>query len=248
MRTSLLLLPGLLVLLACGTPSPDQSTAAAAPAVPPPTYSPLNALTAEEDSTGWTLLFDGQSAAGWHTFGKDSVSGWEIVEGQLRTPGNKGDIVTNDTFGDFELYLEWQISPGGNSGIMFYVQEGPDYSYTFETGPEFQIIDDEGYETPLESNQKTGANYGLLAPSVAAAQPVGSFNTSRIKVWKGKVEHYLNGERVVTYKLWTPEWKEAVAKTKFKDMPGYGAFQSGHIALQDHGDVVAYRSIKIRRL
>ncbi|RMG66763.1 MAG: DUF1080 domain-containing protein [Bacteroidetes bacterium] len=240
----------LVSLLACSTP-PQQAETTVTPepeAITPPTYSPLNALTPEEEAEGWSLLFDGESGQGWHTFGKDSLTGWEIADGELRTPGNKGDIVTDETFADFELYIEWKISEGGNSGIMFHVQEGADYTYTFETGPEFQIIDDEGYESPLDNTQKTGANYALQAPTVAAAMPVGTYNTTRIRVWKGKVQHFLNGQMVVTYKQDSPEWEAIKNKTKFKDMPGYAAFSSGHIALQDHGDAVAFRSIKIRPL
>lgn len=208
----------------------------------------MNALTDTEKTAGWQLLFDGKTTDGWHSYLKDSVSGWTVKDGTLTTPGGNGDLVSDATFDNFELAIEWKVEPQGNSGIFFGVTEDPQYHTTYETGPEFQIIDDVNYPDPLDDTQKSGANYALQAPSELAAKPAGEFNTTTIIVNNGHVEHWLNGKNVVSYELWTPEWEAMVAETKFANMPGYGKDKKGHIALQDHGDGVSFRNIKIKTL
>ncbi|MDX2246946.1 MAG: DUF1080 domain-containing protein [Bacteroidia bacterium] len=210
--------------------------------------SPMNELTAQEKADGWQLLFDGKTASGWHSYLRDSVAGWTVAEGLLSTVGGNGDLVSDETYENFELAVEWKVEPKGNSGIFFGVTEDTMYHSTYETGPEFQIIDDANYPDPLADNQKSGANYALHAPSELAARPAGEFNTTTIIVNQGKVEHWLNGKKVVSYELWTPEWEAMVAKTKFASMPGYGKDKKGHLALQDHGDGVTFRNIKIKLL
>ncbi len=208
--------------------------------------SDINTLSKEEADEGWILLFDGQTTSGWHNYKKETVEGWEVVEGVLMTQGGSGDIVTNAAYENFELSFEWKIAPEGNSGVIYLVEEADEYGSTFETGPEYQIIDDENYPAELKENQKSGANYALHPPMVEAAKPAGEFNTATIIVDNGLVEHWLNGQKVVEYELWTEEWENMVKETKFVDMPGYGKSKSGHIALQDHGDQVSFRNIKIR--
>ncbi len=216
--------------------------------------APLNTLTEAEKAEGWKLLFDGKSADGWHVFMRDSVKGWAIENGELIALGEAGleglgnDIVTDAEFENFELSIEWKVSEAGNSGIFFNVVEGPEYKAVYETGPEYQLIDDEGFPMKLETWQLSGGNYGMHPPAKKAYKPVGEFNHTRLIVNKGHVEHWLNGEKIVEYDLWTPEWEALVKAGKWKDFPGYGRARKGHIALQDHGNQAWFRNIKIREL
>jgi hypothetical protein len=211
-----------------------------------------NQLTDEEKNTGWELLFDGKTTAGWRGFQSDGIpDGWIAEEGNLVALGKggdpEGDIITEKQFEDFELYLEWAIAPGGNSGIFFHVLEG-DYPTVYATGPEYQLIDDDGFPESLHEWQKTGANYAMHDPGPKTLKPADEFNTSRIIVRNPNVQHYLNGELVVEYELWSEEWLESVRNGKWSEYPGYGLARSGHIGLQDHGSVVRFRNIKIRDL
>jgi len=199
--------------------------------------------------SNWTMQFDGESTKGWRGFKKDSVpAGWIVDDGKLVSLGQGGDfggdIITKDQFEDFELYLEWAISKGGNSGIFFHVLEG-DYPTVYATGPEYQILDDTGYPHPVEEWQKAGANYAMHNATDKTLKPVGEFNSSRIKVLDGKVEHWLNGVNILTYELWTDDWYARVHNSKWKDHPGYGLARKGHIGLQDHGSIVQFQHIKI---
>lgn len=214
-----------------------------------------NTLTREEQDAGWRLLFDGQSINNWHVYGKDGVSGWKVENGELVALGEAGleglgnDIVSNEVFENFELSLEWKISEEGNSGIFFnVVEDTTKYKAVYETGPEYQLIDDVGFPMKLEDWQKSGANYGMHAPAKAAYKPVGTFNHSRIVVQNGQVAHWLNGEKVVAYTLWTPEWEQLIAAGKWEDFPDYGLARKGHLALQDHGNQIWFRNIKVKTL
>ncbi len=211
-----------------------------------------NSLTKQEKKEGWKLLFDGKTTQGWRDFKQDKVNdGWQITDGNLVALGKGGDlggdIITIDKFEDFELYLEWAISEGGNSGIFFHVLEN-NYPTVYATGPEYQLIDDTGFPQKLEEWQKTGANYAMHNAENKKLKQVGEFNTSGIKVKDGYVEHWLNGEEIIEYELWTDEWKERVKNSKWKNYSGYGIARKGHIGLQDHGSVVKFRNIKIRDL
>lgn len=212
----------------------------------------INELTEEEAREGWILLFDGQTTNGWRNFKEDQVNdGWQVYDGNLIALGKGGDlggdIITDEKFEDFELYLEWAITEGGNSGIFFHVLEG-DYPTVYATGPEYQILDDVGFHEPLEEWQKTGANYAIHQTSDKVLKPVGEFNSSKIKVLDGNVEHWLNGKKIVEYELWSDDWKKRVQQSKWKDYPGYGLARNGYIGLQDHGSVVKFRNIKTRIL
>ncbi len=244
-----LLIVAMVALHAC-QPSAQQEEETSAESVETvaETSSAMNMLTKEEADAGWTLLFDGQTTSGWHNFKQESVEGWEIVDGLLMTEGGSGDIVTNGTYENFELSFEWRVASEGNSGVIYLVQEAEEYGAPYETGPEYQIIDDKNYPSDLQDAQKSGANYALHAPDTLAVKPAGEFNTAKIIINNGQVEHWLNDVQVVSYELWTDEWEQMVSETKFADMPEYGQSKSGHIALQDHGDAVAFRNIKIREL
>jgi hypothetical protein len=212
----------------------------------------ISRLTPTEIESGWTLLFDGTTTNGWRNFGKSTLNeGCEVRDGNLVILGKGGemggDIITIDQYEDFELYLEWAISPGGNSGIFFHVlEEG--YSGPYETGQEYQLIDDEGFPEKLEEWQKTGADYGMHNAENKTLKPVGEFNSSKIIVKNGKVEHWLNEKKIVAYELWTDEWKALVQNGKWKDYPGYGVARKGYIGIQNHGSEIKFRNIKIRDL
>ncbi len=213
-----------------------------------------NVLTEEEIAEGWELLFDGRTTTGWRGFGKDDLTideGWYARQGALVASGIGGDIggdiVTRRKFENFILTTEWRISEGGNSGIFFGVAEN-DYNAVYYTGPEYQLLDDLGYPEPLEDWHYTAANYGMHAPVDAPVKPAGEWNTTKIVVDNGHVEHWLNGTKVVEYELWSEDWEELVASGKWADFPGYGRYSEGHIALQDHGDQVWFRNMKILEL
>lgn len=204
-----------------------------------------NTLTPEEKAAGWRLLFDGQSLDGWRGFKTEAPDeGWHVKDGALGPdPRRSRDIMTKDHFDDFELSFEWKISPKGNSGVMYrVVEEG---SQTYQSGPEYQVLDNSRGEPPLE---RAGALYGLYAPTVDATKPVGEYNQGRIVVQGSKVEHWLNGQKVVEADLASDDFKARVAGTKFRAWPQFAASPEGHIALQNHGDEVAYRNIKVRPL
>ncbi len=204
----------------------------------------------EETEAEEVALFDGTSLEHWRNFKKQDIN-WKIEEGALTTPGGQGDIVTKEQYENFELDFDWKISEGGNSGVMYLVQEG-DNEESYHTGPEYQIIDAENFTKkhnyPLEDDQKTGANYDVDPPKSGTVKAAGEWNHSKIVVNKGKVEHWLNDEKVVEYELWSDEWKQKVSQTKFKEWPVYGMAKSGHIALQDHGDQVWYKNIVLKKL
>jgi hypothetical protein len=207
----------------------------------------VNTLTAAEKSDGWRLLFDGQTVKGWRGFRSDPPpAGWKAMDGALVRDGGGGDIMTVEQFGDFELRLDWKIAKGGNSGIMFRVTQ--DGASTYETGPELQVLDNAGHKDGGNSMTSAGSNYALHAPVRDVTRPVGEWNEVRLVVNGAHVEHWMNGVKLLEYELWSPDWTARVTASKFAKMPHYGRAKRGHIALQDHGDPVWYRNIKIRPL
>jgi hypothetical protein len=198
--------------------------------------------------TPWRDLFDGKSNAGWRGFKKEAFpdKGWEVVEGCLHVKkgGGGGDIITAQQFADFEVRFEWKVAPGANSGIMYRVTE--DEATPWRTGPEYQILDDEKHPDGRDAKTSAGSLYAIYAPEGKALKPVGEFNEARIVIYRNRVEHWLNGKRVVAYDLDGEEFKAKVKASKFSAMPAYGTRDRGHIALQDHGDDVWYRNIRIR--
>ncbi|HYU79755.1 MAG TPA: DUF1080 domain-containing protein [Vicinamibacterales bacterium] len=206
-----------------------------------------NTLTSEERAAGWVLLFDGRSTSGWRGFRQAGIpDGWKAIDGALTREAGGGDVITADQFANFELALEWQIAEGGNSGIMYRVSEAA--AATFLSGPEMQVLDNARHpdgQSPLTS---AGACYALYAPSRDVTRPTGSWNQVRVVASGSHIEHWLNGVKVVEYELGSDEWLARVEASPYRDAPGYGREATGHIALQDHGDRVAFRSIKIRRV
>jgi len=207
----------------------------------------VNTLTDLERAHGMQLLFDGKSTAGWRGYEQQACpAGWQVVDGALTRVAEAGDIVTVDEYQDFLLEFEWQVAPGANSGVMFHLSE--DHDAPWETGPEYQILDDRAHADGLDPRTSAGSNYAMHAPSADVTRPAGEWNRARILVCGPHVEHWLNGQKIVEYELWSADWEQRVAQCKWKDRPDYGRRSSGRIALQDHGDRVAFRNLAIQRL
>lgn len=229
-------------------PAPDEAVTAA------------NTLTAAEKDAGWKLLFDGKTTNGWHAYGKTTIGkAWKVVGGALMLEVAKtqdghwqsqdgGDIVTDEEYGNFELRLDWKISPCGNSGIMYRIVESSKYTYPWETGPEMQVLDNSCHPDGKIISHRAGSLYDLITVSKETVKPVGQWNKVRIVLRDGRLEQWLNGVKVVETELWTPEWDQALAKSKWKDYPDFAKAPMGRIGLQDHGNGVWFRNIKIREL
>ncbi len=202
--------------------------------------------------TAWTVLFDGTSTDHWRGYDKDHLpAAWRIEDGALAfVPGDGegGDIISKEEFEDFEMELEWKISPAGNSGIFFDVVESPDYDAVYLTGPEMQVLDNAGHADGQLLKHRAGDLYDLIESASEAARPVGEWNKVRIRQDHGHLTFWLNGVKTVETEMWTPEWDAMVAGSKFKDMPDFARTRRGHLALQDHGNRVWYRNIRVRAL
>lgn len=221
---------------------------ACSPAMPPRRAPmPVNPtwLTAEELRDGWRPLFDGVTTAGWHTYRQPGVvEGWAAIDGMLvRTSGGE-DLVTDRQYDSFELELEWRLRPGGNSGIFYWAHEASEKIY--HNAPEYQVLDNVGHRDGLSPLTATGSLYGLYPAPPELVRPVGEWNHTRIVTNGSKVEHWLNGTRVVEADFDSDELKSRVAASKFNQWPTFGKTRRGYIGLQDHGDTVWYRNLKIR--
>ena len=213
----------------------------------PPLEPALNALTDAEREVGWELLFDGQTTDGWRGYMMDAIpGGWQVVNGELTRVGSGRDIITTQQFENFELTLEWKVELGGNSGIFYRAVEGPEFIYMW--APEMQLLDDENHADGGSSLTSAGSNYGLHPAPRGLVRFAGEWNFARIVVSGDYVEHWLNGVRIVGYELGSADWAERVAASKFREWPEYGRASTGYIGLQDHGDRVGFRNIKVRRL
>lgn len=219
-----------------------------------------NQLTQKEKEEGWVLLFDGETSNGWHGYGnKPFPKNWEIVDGTLHCKGSGrgeagaeegGDIVTDKEYSNFRLKLEWKISEGGNSGIFYLGKEDPRFDKIYYTAPEMQVLDNERHpdaRAGKDGNRQAGSLYDLIPAKPQNAKPAGEWNSVEIEVYKGSVWHRQNGETVLEYHLWTDDWNKLVAGSKFPELnPDWAnVATSGVIALQDHGDDVWFRNIKI---
>ncbi len=212
-----------------------------------------NKLSKAEKKAGWQLLFDGKSMKGWRTFKNKISTSWEVSGDELHCKGSvtdksdkRADLITTDQYENFELSLDWKISKAGNSGVMYHVTE--EYDAPYLSGPEYQLIDDEGFPEKLEEWQKTGADYAMYTTTSRPTKPLGEYNSSKIIFNKGHVEHWLNGVKVVEFEAWTTDWNERKARGKWKDDAGYGLSKRGYVCLQDHGSEIWFRNIKIRKL
>jgi hypothetical protein len=204
-------------------------------------------LTEAETAAGWRLLFDGATTTGWRNYGKPTISdGWIVQDGALTRVGAGGDIISADQFKNFELSIDWKIEPGGNSGIFYRASEERDEIYW--NAVEMQVLDDAKHPDGQVPVQTAGAAYDLYAPPRGHAHPGGEWNTARLVANGNHIEHWLNGVKLVEYELGSTDWNSKIAGSKFKPHPKFGKNTQGHIGLQDHGNVVAYRNIKIRVL
>jgi hypothetical protein len=240
--------------------------ACARPAATPVPADP-NRLTSAEAAGGWRLLFDGRTLAGWRGLGRDTVprAHWIVEDGAIAKvasgrvpvaadgqPLEGGDLMTVDAWRDFELAFEWKVSPGGNSGVKYNVDEA--LSGTLEPrhaakGFEYQVLDDDRHEDGKLPSHRAGALYDLVAPNAAKAlRPVGEWNGSRIVLRGTHGEHWLNGAKVVEYDLGTPVMDSLLAASKYRPIPWFAERRAGHVVLQDHGDAVWFRAIKLREL
>lgn len=227
---------------------------------PAPSPSLPNTLTAWEQQNGWKLLFDGESTEGWRNFKKQTIgSDWKVDNGALmldarpREDGSwqaedGGDIITEGQYENFELRLEWKVGACGNSGIMFNVVEAEQYDYVWLTGPEMQILDNTCHPDAKWENHQAGSLYDMMAVKYPTVRPAGQWNQVRIRIEDGQTAFWLNNRRVVDFEMFTSEWERMIANSKFKEMPDFGKARKGHIALQDHGDPIWFRNIKIKEL
>ncbi len=203
---------------------------------------------ATANTAAWRTLFDGSSTAAWRGFRAAGMpEAWKVVDGALTLVGKGGgDIVTVDQFENFELALEWKIAPGGNSGIFYRASE--DTNGVYYTGPEMQVLDDARHEDGKSRLTAAGSMFGLYPVPAGIVKPAGEWNAVRIVANGKHVEHWLNGQKVVETELGGPDWESRVKASKFARLPEFGRLPRGHIALQDHGDRVAYRNIRIKVL
>jgi len=259
----LIVCTALAFLFSCGRPkeTAPTSTAELEGGIQP------NTLTDQERAEGWALLFDGHTLDGWRGIGISGIpeGHWLVEHGMIRkVPGGEvprqadgqptqgGDLMTNAAYEDFELCLEWKISPGGNSGIKYNVSEEISMAVPptqAAIGFEYQILDDAGHPDAANGpNRTTGALYDLIPPGPKTLKPVGEFNEARILFRGGHGEHWLNGSKILEFDLGTPEMNERLAASKYRDIAGFAEKRRGHIVLQDHGDAVWFRNIKIREL
>ena len=211
-------------------------------------------LTADEQRAGWTPLFDGSTLGGWRGYKRADAAGtrWKVEAGALTLPPNDGqdtrgalDIVSVATFARFDLGWEWRIAQGGNSGVKYFVLEDRDAAI----GHEYQLIDDERHpDAKIGPHRQTAAFYDVLAAADRPVKPAGEWNTSRVLVDGSSVGHWLNERRVLQYQLGSPALRAAIGKSKFKGIERFGTVQDGHILLQDHGDQIWFRNVRIRRI
>jgi hypothetical protein len=204
---------------------------------------------------GWTSLFDGKTLKGWHEYGRKApITDWAVQDGALVSlaPAKKDDhsyITTDKKYANFELKWQWKVDKGSNSGMIYHVQEVAKHHAPYETGPEYQIIDDSGFPEKLEVWQKAGADYGMHAPNdQKSLMPVGQWNTSRLVFNRGHVEHWLNGKKIVDFTAWDADWNKKRLAGKWKDYPDYGQAKTGVICMQCEAGKVYYKNIMIKEL
>ncbi|HUR21939.1 MAG TPA: DUF1080 domain-containing protein [Vicinamibacterales bacterium] len=195
----------------------------------------------------WVSLFDGKTIAHWRGFKEKGVpAGWKVVDRAITRVAEGVDLVSLEQYADFEFEFEWKVPPGGNSGVMFHVTEA--LEQTYHSGPEFQILDNARHEDGKNPLTTAASSHSIAAPNHDMTKPVGEWNQSKLLVKGPHVEHWLNGMKVVEYELWSPEWKAKVKASKFNQWPEYGMQKTGHLVLQNHGDHVQFRNLRVRRL
>jgi hypothetical protein len=208
-----------------------------------------NTLTKAEKKEGWVLLFDGKSTAQWRPYQSKPSDGWEIADGAIyckeKGVQHRADLITAEEYADFEFAFDWKLIKAANSGLVYRANE--EQGAAHESASEYQLIDDTGYPGKLETWQNSGADYDMHPPTKIVSKPAGEYNHSIIKARGKHIEHWLNGVKVADYEIGTPAWVARRAKSKWKDIPGWGENEKGHICLQDHGGGIWFKNLKIRK-
>ena len=234
-------------LLLVGCPGPESNHS---PESPDSSQTRAAAGAPESETGEWVSLMGNDISDHWAMYNGDSIQGWTLQNGELISSGagwdQNQDLITQREYSDFELSLEWKIAPENSSGIFFHVQRDS-LKPIYESAPEYQILDDAGWPTKMKPNQYTAGSYAMYAPEGASPHAPGSWNTTKIRVRYPLVEHWLNGKKVVSYEIGSPDWEARKAADKWADVPEYGQARSGHIGLQNAGKVV-FRKIKVREL
>lgn len=245
---------GIGLALAAGSAFGQEQVAASATAKSKPAKVAAekpNALSPAERKAGFKLLFDGKTLKGWRGYNKpEPADAWKVVDGSIVLDGKGGDLLSVDQYDNFELRIDWKIAPNGNSGLMYRVQEA-EKSAPYMSGPEYQFLDDEGHpdaKAGKDGNHRAGALYDVYPPAKSVAKPAGEWNTTRLIVDGNHVEHWLNGEKVVEAEIGSDDWNARVAASKWKNAAEYAKHPKGHIDLQDHGDRVEFRNIRVRTI
>ncbi|MFD2200353.1 3-keto-disaccharide hydrolase [Shivajiella indica] len=214
-----------------------------------------NTLTEDEKSLGWMLLFDGENTDGWRSFnGEAFPDGWTVEDGSLKALGTGGDIGGDIVFApmdfeQFELEFTWKIAPGGNSGVFYHVVEDPKYKAPYETGPEYQVIDQLGFEHPLEDWQSIASDYAMYPADVeGVVKPSGEWNISKIIFTNESASYWLNGKKTLEFVPYSEDWLQRRNSGKWDAFPDYAISKTGLISLQDHGSEAWFKNIKIRPL
>ncbi|MBK0379890.1 3-keto-disaccharide hydrolase [Mucilaginibacter segetis] len=200
---------------------------------------------------GWTTLFDGKTTDGWHAYNKQGAGAWSVVDGALQLDPNapdQADLVTDKEYENYELALDWKIAEGGNSGIIFGVHEDPSLGATYLSGIEMQVLDNEKAEDNKKANHLAGSLYDMKAPSKSVAKPAGEWNAVKIRKDNGHLTFWLNGSKIIDVQMGSAEWQELLNNSKFKTWKDFAKYPKGHIALQDHSAVIAFRNIKLKQL
>lgn len=238
-----------LIISSCNTPAKNDNATAMTDST----------TVNKSDSANWISLFDGKTTQGWHNYGKTTIGeAWKVSDGALFLDTSKaegwqtgggGDIVTENEYENFHLKLEWKIAKNGNSGIIFFIHEDTTKNkYVWNTGPEMQVLDNNGHPDAKIIKHRAGDLYDLISSSKETVKPAGEWNEAEIVVNNNQLNFFLNGTNIVSTSLWDDSWKKLIAGSKFKDMKEFGTYKKGKIALQDHGDMVWYRNIRIKEL
>ena len=205
-------------------------------------------LTAEQTAAGWRSLFDGTSTSAWRGYKSPTFpAGWSIVDGVLTKSGSVGDLLSKEQFGNFELALDWNLSTGGNAGIFYRGTE--EYDHIYWSAPEYQLLDDANHPDGKSRLTSAGAAYALYPPPAGVVKPAGQWNSTLIVVNGSRVQHWLNGQKLLEYELGSPDWEAKVKASKFVEYPKYGRATRGYIGIQgDHDGMLSIRNVRIREL
>ena len=219
-----------------------------------------NTLSAAEKAAGWMLLFDGKTTKGWRNYNKQTIGErWKVADGVLYLDvsnknadgfqvGGGGDIITEAEYENYELRIEWKIAKCGNSGIIYHIHEDAQIRYPWQTGLEYQLIDDTCHPDAKFEKRRASSLYDLVMAVPVVVKPAEEWNKTRLVCKGDQVEHWLNNKKVVSVTMGSPEWKQMLPNSKWKDHPKFGTFRKGNIGLQDHGDGISFRNIKLRKL